>query len=158
MIDALEMMSNAQDLSQVVGTYLSEKSIDLWNGARATTVMGNTPLLDFGSGEPMEVIVKVIEAFVGATATVFVELVMADDEALTTNLISLTQALGGSVTVGVPVATLIAGYEFRLALPRLGITKRYLGLRYNILTATTTSGTCSAWLDTVRATAPGLSR
>jgi hypothetical protein len=157
MIDALEMMSNAQDLSQVVGSYLSDKSIDLWNGARQTTVMGNTPKLDFGTGNNMELVVKVIEAFVGATATVMVELITADDEGLTSNVTSILQAPGGSITVGIPVATLIAGYEFRIALAPLGLTQRFLGMRYRIFTATTTAGTISAWLDTVRSNAPGLS-
>lgn len=155
--DALEMLSNAQDLSQVVGSYLSEKSIDLWGGqtSRPTTILGNTPVMDFGRGNELEVVVQVVEAFVGATATVLVELVMADDEGLTTNLVSLTQAPGGSITVGIPVATLVSGYRFRLGCPEVGVTKRFLGLRYNIFTATTTAGTCSAWLATESTTAPG---
>mgnify|MGYP001575286605 CR=1 FL=1 len=146
MQDALEMLSDDQDLSQVVGAYLSDKSIDMWNGARQTTVLGNTPLLDPGRGNPIEVVVQVTEAFVGATATVLVELVMADDEALTSNLVSLSPAPGGSITVGIAVATLVAGYQFRIAALPVGVSKRYLGLRYNIFTATTTAGKCSAWL------------
>lgn len=155
MHDALEMFSDSQDLAQVVGSYLSTKSIDLWGGARQTTVLGNSPLFDLGRGNQVEVVVQVTEAFVGATATVMVELVMADDEGLTSNLVSLQQAPGGSVSVGIPVATLVAGYRFRLATPRAGISKRYLGLRYNIYTATTTAGEISAWLATTDTSAPG---
>ena len=155
MHDALEVFSDDQDLSQVVGAYLSDKSIDLWGGARQTTVLGNTPVLDPGRGNELEVVVQVSEAFVGATATVIFELVMADDEALTSNLVSVAQAPGGSITVGIPVATLIVGYQVRLRTVPQGITKRYLGMRYNILTATTTAGKVHAYLAKNRNTAPG---
>ena len=154
-IDANEILSDNQDLAQVVGSYLSTKSYDMWGGAQRTTINGNSPVMDLGRGNHKELVVQVTEAFVGATATVLVELVMADDEALTTNLVSLTQAPGGSITVGIPVATLIAGYLFRIDLPGFGVTKRYLGLRYNIFTATTTAGKISAYLARVRSTAPG---
>lgn len=155
MHDALLVFSDNQDLSQVVGAYLSDKSIDLWNVARQTTILNNTPVMDLGRGNEMEVVVVVAEAFVGATATVNVELVQADDEALTVNLQSLAQSPGGSVTVGVAVALLIPGYDFRISLPSSGITKRYIGLRYNIFTATTTAGTVNAFLSLDRNSAPG---
>lgn len=157
MYDANLVMSEDQDLSQIVGTYLSDKSIDLWDVARQTTAHGNTPIMDPGRGNPIEVIVQVTEAFVGATATVMAELVMADDAALTTNLVSLQQAPGGSITVGIPVATLVAGYQFRLggAIPA-GASSRYLGLRYRIFTATTTAGKVTAYLNKNRVTAPGI--
>lgn len=154
-IDAKEFLSDNQDLAQVVGSYLSLKSIDLWGGAAQTTINGNTPVNDFGRGNEMEIVVQVATAFVGATATVLVELVQADDEALTTNLQSLTQAPGGSITAGVPVATLVVGYRWRLNLPSFGITKRYIGLRYNIFTATTTAGRVNAYMALVTASAPG---
>lgn len=157
MFDAKSCFSDDQDLSQVVGTYLSDKSIDMWGGsARQTTPMGNTPQLDFGAGNPIQVECVVTEAFVGVGATVLVELVMADDAALTTNLVSLQQAPGGSITVGIPVATLVQKYRFRIGgtLPP-GLSSRYLGLRYRIFTATTTAGKLSAYLALDRTTAPG---
>jgi len=155
MFDALEMFSDNQNLAQVVGSYLSDKSLDLWGGARQTTVLNNTPVMDLGRGNQLEVVVQVTEAFAGANGTVMVELVQADDEALTTNLQSLQQAPGGSVTVGIPIATLVAGYRFRIATPRAGISKRYLGLRYNIYTTNQTAGKISAWLSKGDTTAPG---
>lgn len=158
MHDALEVFSDGQDLSQIVGSYLSDKSVDLWNGARQTSVMSNTPPLDFGAGEEIKIDIVVCEAFVGATATVLVEVVMADNEALDSNLVSLTQAPGGSITVGIPVATLVQGYKWRVSLPRHGISKRWLGLRYNIFTATTTSGTVNAYLAKDTANPPGVFR
>lgn len=154
-IDAKEFFSDNQNLAQVVGAYNSDKSIDLWGGPQQTTINNNSPVSDFGRGNEMEIVVQVTQAFAGATATVLVELVQADDEGLTTNLQSLTQAPGGSITVGIPVATLVVGYRWRLNLPAFGITKRFLGLRYSIFTATTTAGQVSAYLARVTATAPG---
>ena len=156
MHDANEVFSDGQSLAQVVGSYLSDYSIDMWNGARQTTVFGNTPVLDWGRGNEIKVECSVKTAFVGATATVLVELVMADDAALSTSLVSLAQSPGGSITVGIAVASLVAGYRFRVAgvLP-VGLSKRYLGLRYNIFTATLTAGTIDAMLCADRSTAPG---
>jgi hypothetical protein len=156
MHDALEVFSDAQDLAQVVGAYLSTKSIDMWNGARQTTPLGNTPVLDWGRGNEIQVECAVSTTFVGATATMIAELVMADDAALTSNLVSLAQSPGGSITVGIPVATLVQGYRWRVAgkLP-VGLSKRYLGMRYNIYTATMTAGNIDAYLCKDKSTAPG---
>ncbi len=155
--DANLLLSNDQDLSQVVGAYLSEKSIDLWNGARQTTVHGNTPVMDPGRGNEIQVVCQVTESFVGATATVSAEIIIATSEALDAGVVSLQQAPGASVTVGIPVATLVAGYVFRLGgtLPP-GIDLRYLGLRYNIFTATTTAGKITAFLSRNWVTTPGV--
>ena len=59
-------------------------------------------------------------------------------------------------TVGIAAATLVSGYKARLGgdLP-VGISKRYLGLRYTILTAAFTAGTVSAYLAVDVSTAPG---
>jgi hypothetical protein len=156
-LDANLILSDDQDLSQVIGAYLSDKSVDLWNGARQTTAKGNTPVMDPGMGNHVLVVCQVTESFVGATATVNGELIMADDEALTSNVVVLQQAPGGSVTVGIPVATLVAGYQFRIGgtIPP-GVSKRYLGVRYNIFTATTTSGKITAFLTRNWATPPGV--
>lgn len=155
MFDALEMLSDNQDLAQVVGNYLSDKSIDLWGGAQRTTINGNSPVNDLGRGNELQIVVQVTEAFTGANGTVLVELVQADNEALTSNLQSLTQAPGGSITVGVAVALLVVGYKWRLAIPRGGVSKRYLGLRYNIFTTNMTTGKVSAFLAKDVASAPG---
>ena len=156
MHDANLVFSDDQSLAQVVGTYLSDKSIDWQKAARQTTALGNTPTMDIGRGNLVEVVCQVTTAFVGATATVLAELIMADDEALTSNVVSLEQAPGGSITVGIPVATLVAGYQWRIgrSIPA-GISSRYLGLRYRIFTATTTAGKISAFLAKDRTTAPG---
>ena len=157
MHDANEMFSDNQSLvTGAIGAVLSSKSLDMWNGARQTTVLGNTPSMDLGRGQVPELVVRVGTAAVsGGGGTLIVELVQADDEALTTNLQSLQQAPGNSVTVGYSAATLVSGYPIRLAIPP-NITKRYLGVRYNILTAVFTALTVNAFLAREQATAPGI--
>ncbi len=152
-LDLQNLVSDQQDLSQIVGAYLSDYAIDL--GAVGTPALGGSLIADPGRSPEFDILVQVTETFVGATATVLVELVMADDAALTSNLVSLQQAPGGSITVGIPVATLVAGYTWRIS-PPTGITKRYLGLRYNIFTATTTAGKITAGVVWGRQTNPSV--
>lgn len=58
-------------------------------------------------------------------------------------------AFGAAVTVtstgAIPVATLVAGYEFKLKVPR-GFTERYFRLVATIATATLTAGAFDAYL------------
>lgn len=144
-LDKNLLFSDDQDLSQVVAAYLSDFSVDL--GVNGSAIGGGKSIKDVGRGFPVEVLCQVTETFVGATATMSVELIIADDGPLSSNVVSIAQAPGASVTVGIPVATLVAGYQFRIGgtVPP-GINKRYIGLRYNIFTATTTAGTITAGL------------
>lgn len=157
MHDVNDMFSDAQTMILAAGSYLSTKSIDMWagNAARVTTVMGGTPVLDWGRGNDIELVCQVTTTFVGATATFYVEAIMADDAGLTTNIVSLQQVPGGSVAVGIPVATLVAGYMFRFNTIPLGLSKRFLGLRYTILTAALTAGAISAYIARDRVSSPG---
>lgn len=143
-LDKLAELSDAQDLSQNTGTYLSDYSYDL--GAAGTDHNGKTVRNDPGRGGNLSVFITVDEAFVGATATVEFQMVMADNAALTSNLVVLQS------TGAIAVATLTAGYQPRLGRVPAGVNKRYLGLRYLIGTATTTAGTCSAYVGSVRET------
>lgn len=140
--DALLLVSDAQDIGQTEAAYLSTYSIDTWAGAVSTLeyIPGTTEraVVDIGKGEPVEMLCQIIEAVVGTSSTIKFELVMADDAALTSNLVVLADS--GLIAE----ATLVAGYRCRLAVPRGGITKRYLGMRYTVGTATTTAGTVTA--------------
>jgi hypothetical protein len=139
-LDQTLMFSDEQDLSQVAGTYLSDKSIDL--GVAGSIPQGGSTIFDVGPGQSLSVLCQVIEAFTsaGSTGTVQVQLVMADNEALSTNLVVLQE------TAAIVVTTLVQGYQFRLgALPQ-GITKGFLGLRYLVAVQTTTAGTITAGL------------
>lgn len=139
MLDALNLFSDDQDLSQAAGTYLSDKSIFL--GDINTDVLGNTPPQDIGRGVPVQVLCQITETVdsVEEDATVEAQLVMADNEALDSNLVVLQS------TGAIAEATLVAGYQFRLGgtIPP-GITKAYIGMRYLVAVHTTTAGKITA--------------
>jgi hypothetical protein len=143
--DKQNTVSDDQDLAIAVGSVLSDKSIDL--GPSATDSLGNTVISDIGRGEEPSLLVQVTETFVGATGTLKAELVMADNAALTTNLVVLQDS--GAIAV----ASLTAGYQFRLGIT-VGVSKRYLGLRYTVGTANMTAGKVTATLVTSRQTNP----
>lgn len=146
-LDVENILSDDQDLAQTAGTYLSTYSIDL--GAAGTAYPGGTVPKDIGKGRPVDVLVQVTEAFTsGGSATVQARLVMADNAALTTNKTVLQE------TSAIAVATLVAGYQFRLggSIPP-GVSKRYLGVDYVIATATTTAGKVTAALVADKQTA-----
>jgi hypothetical protein len=145
LMDKQNTMSDDQDLAIAAGSVLSDFSIDL--GASATDSLGNTVISDIGRGSPVDLLVQVTETFVGANGTLKAELVMADNAALTSNLVVLQDS--GAI----PVASLIAGYQFRLRIPA-GISKRYLGLRYTVAVTTQTAGKVTATLLLDRQTNP----
>jgi len=141
MTDAHLLFSDEQSLAINVGTALSDKSIDL--GASATDTLGNTVISDIGRGTQIEVFCQITTAVVasGGSATLQVELVMADDEALSTNLVVL------HATAAIAKTVLVAGYQFRLGgTPPPGVSSRYLGLRYTVATANIDSGNITAGL------------
>jgi hypothetical protein len=138
--DALNMISDAQNLAQAAGTYLSDNSIDL--GATGT-VPGNLvgPLIDdVGRAVNLELLVQVIQTFTsGGAATLTVNVVTADNGALTTNLTVV--ATSGAIAL----AKLIAGYQIPVLLPA-GITQEFIGLQFVIGTAAMTAGKVTATL------------
>lgn len=136
MLDAQACFSDMQDLAKTAAAYLSDNSYDL--GAAGTNDMGHTVLKDVGRGQAPEILIQVTETFTsGGAATVAFALVQADNEALDSNL----QVLQDTGAIG--YATLVAGYKVRLRVPH-GVTKRYLGVRYTVATATTTAGKVTA--------------
>lgn len=141
LMDQNLMLSDAQSLAQVAGSYLSDKSIDLGSVTQVDS-LGNSVISDIGRGIPIEILVQVLTAITsGGSATVQAQLVMADDGPLTSNLVVLQE------TAAIAVASLVSGYQFRLGgMVPPGISKRYLGVRYVIAVATTTAGTVSATL------------
>lgn len=69
----------------------------------------------------------------GGAATVQFQVVSADDDALSTNVVIINQ------TDAIAVATLVAGYQEIVALPHK-IGGRYLGIREVVATAALTAG------------------
>lgn len=98
--------------------------------------------LDQGEGYPMYLVVLVdTTATSGGSATLSIELVHADNDALTTNVAVLF------ATAAIPVATLVAGYLVAMvALPKGIEYKQYLGLRQVVGTAALTAGALNAFL------------
>lgn len=121
LLDKQNLLSDAQQVVGAAGNFLSTNTIDL--RATGTTSQGAAVIADFGRGQDVQVLAQVVSAFAGGTS-VEAQLVMADDAALTSNL-TVLQSTGAIAT-----ASLVPGYQFRLAAVPHGITKRYLGLRY----------------------------
>ena len=148
-LDALLQFSNAQDLSQVAGTYVSTNIIDLGitSGIPSSAAGGGARDIGIGDDPAMKLLVQVVETFTsGGAATLSVALQGAVDNgsgapaAFSTWWTSPAYAL----------ATLTAGsrlLDMDMPRPPDGIAiPRYLQLLYTIGAATTTAGTCSAYI------------
>lgn len=144
MLDKETLVSNDQTLAVAASTVLSDYSIDL--GA-APTVYPNSDTLSMDPGRTPKVLLATITQAVtsaGASTTDF-QLISADDAALTSNVTVL------QTTGAIGKASLVAGYQVRLALPP-GITQRYLGLQYVVAVATQTAGKITAGIVADRQT------
>jgi len=150
-LDRQLLLSENQDLSQTAANYLSTNSIDLGTTGTIPGV-GGTPVSDVGRGTPKNLFVQVTETFTsGGAAT------------LQVHVVSGTAVDGnGQLSAGVKIhnssrvyalADLVAGKQLEVAIPP-GIDQRYLALRYDIGTATTTAGTVTAGIVLDRQTNP----
>ena len=96
-IDLFGLVSNAQDLAQTNASYLSDNSIDL--GAIGTVPQTNSsPKGDVGYGMPVTCHGQVTTAFTtSASGTLQMQVVIADNAALSSNLVVLaeTAAIAG---------------------------------------------------------------
>lgn len=96
-----------------------------------------------GQGNPIPIIIQVIEAFATLTSLT-VTLEDADNAALDSN--NVVRWTSGAV----PVASLVAGYRFDLRFLPESLTKEYLGLRYTVTGTTATAGKITAGLVAAR--------
>jgi hypothetical protein len=141
LMDVENLFSDSQNLAQAAGTYASTNSLD--TGVAGTPADGiqarGSPPHDFGRSRRAKLLVQVDQTFTsGGAGTLKVDVIMSDNADLSSpTILESSQAIA--------LATLVAGYQFRLGLP-IGITKRYLGLQYTIGTATMTAGTVTAGL------------
>jgi len=144
MLDKLLLCSDEQSLIIATATpTLSDKSLDL-GVLTSTDTLGNTMRQgDPGRGLDIELMCQVIQTVLatGGASELMVELVVADNAALDSNLVVLQQS------AAIAKATLVAGYNFRIGgvLPP-GLGKRYVGLRYNVTTNAITTGKITAGL------------
>ena len=126
-------VTTGQDLSQVVGNYISENIVDTGN---ATNIAR-----DMGEGEDLYIVFTVTEAFVGVGATVAINCVVSAATALTT-----PTTVGSVAATGVASLTLGAQFVVRINPLVASLGLRYLGVIYTIATATTTAGAMSAYV------------
>lgn len=134
-MDMEALLSENQDISQVVGTYVSTNTYD--TGAVGTPPAGGSLVADPGRAPGTELLVQITDDVLSAgAATVDFQLIESANADLSApTVLQATGAIGK--------ADLVAGYQARLAVPA-GITQRYLGVQYVIAGATTTAGTVTA--------------
>ena len=133
-LDKQNLFSDQQSLAGT-GNILSTNVIDL--GVAGTLAKDGTAIRnDVGRGEEPKVFAQITADVSGGTS-VQLQLVQADDSAMSTNLEVLEQ------TDAIAVATLKAGYQFRLTRIPPGVTRRYLAMRY-VVVGTNTSGSATA--------------
>jgi hypothetical protein len=130
-LDKQNMFSEAQSVATTVGTVTSTNSIDL--GAAQTTATGGAILADIARAGDLQVLCQVTTTVTsGGAATISAQLIQSANADLSSPTV-LVQ------TPAIALATMIAGYQFRLAVPP-GISQRYLGMQYVVAGATTTAG------------------
>lgn len=146
--DLQNLMSDKQAVT--TGTQLSTNAIDMWNGKAALPLPplsnymlpaqpGAGQIADPGrGGDPFQVFVEVNAAFTGGTS-LQAKLVVADDSALSTNLLVIQEG------IAIAEAALVPGYRFRLSGMPPGLTQRFLGIQY-VTVGTHTTGTVTAGL------------
>lgn len=133
-IDKLVEFGTAFDIAEAAGTLLFTNQIDL--GAAN---------LDIGQGQPVYLCIHIIEAVsTGSSPTINFRL-RSDDSAS----IHATTSSAHFETGAIAAASLTAGSKWVYALPMgNGVPyERYLGLQAVIATATTTTGTATAFLS-----------
>lgn len=146
--DGEMILCDQQSLVNAVGTFLSEGSYDF--GAADSMVAafqarGTLPH-DHGAGNPLFLNCVIVEAVdsAGGAATLKLELITADDEALTTNVVS--HAITGTALLE---ADLIAGFQapFPVTLPPGLNADRWFGLRFTVAGEAITVGKIDVWLS-----------
>lgn len=133
-IDAQNLLSDKQSLISGIGTVVSTNTIDL--GANTVDHFNQTVPKDVGKSKFAEFLCQITTACVGVGASIQAQLIESANANLSSpNVIQSTAAI--------PVASLVAGYQFRLEMPP-GIVQRYLGVQYVITGAAITAGAVMA--------------
>lgn len=125
-LDNQTLLSNAQAITADAG---STNQIDL--SPRASGLVR-----DIGPGKPIPLLVQVVEAFNNLTSIVVS--VQTDEDS----------AFGSPTTVAstgaIPLASLVAGYQFNLDYVPRGTKERYMRLYYDITGTAPTAGKITA--------------
>jgi hypothetical protein len=142
------MLCDQQSLINGTGTFLSEQSFDAGTVdemVAAFQARGDVRH-DVGDGNPLFLNVQIVEDVdsAGGAATLKVELITADNEELTSNVVS--HAITGTALAE---AVLVAGKKFPFPVtlpPGLG-ADQYVGLRFTVGGEAITAGKVDAWLS-----------
>ena len=137
----MDLQCTVSDSQSITATAVSTNGLDLGvagtvPGMGPSGVSNGVPIKDTGRGNTVSVLAQVTTAFTAAgAATMQAQLVIADDAALTTNLLVLHQ------TPPIAKALLVPGYQFRLggSIPP-GVTQRFAGVNYVVATGPMTAG------------------
>lgn len=134
-IDQNAVFSGSINGSTVTGQAITTGTIT------STNVYDLQQVRDIGKGEEIEIPIEVLQTFTGGTS-VTAQVVQADDAGITTN-VNVIQATGP-----IPVAQLVAGARFYLAVPANdpNVNRRYLAVQY-VCVGTFTAGTVFASLE-----------
>lgn len=135
--------------TNVIDTGLRLTSSDLVNGPHIWPNLNNgnvvTMANDVGKSFMLELLLSITSAVISAgAATIQFQLVHSDNSDLSApEILQMTDLI--------PKATLVVGYQPRLAVP-VGVTRRYIGVQYIIGTASTSAGSFHASLVIDRST------
>ena len=127
-LDALLEMSDAQ---AVTATAISTNVIDLGPVA-------DNPTRDIGTGEDVYWVISVDTTFTGLTS---LQASLVSDTTAGLQSAPVTHA----TTIAIPVAALIAGYQYAVKLPG-GSYKQYLGTQFTVV-GTGTAGKINSFLS-----------
>lgn len=148
-LDRLYQFSDGQDLSQVVGTYASTDIFDLHGTGLLPTLAAGQGARDMGVGDKpsLKLMVQVVEVFASAgAATLQIHFQGAPDNGSGAPDTYVTFASSPLIAL----ANLTAGarlWDIDWPRPPAGVDfPRFVRLLYQVATATTTTGTVSAWV------------
>lgn len=131
LLDSLLKLTDTQDLSTGTGDYYSDNALDT-----------GTTTGDWGAGEPLALFIIVDAAFTSASNTATVKFSVIDDA---DNGLDSSSVIIVS-TDDIIVTRLTLGKKIFLAIPAGLITQQFIGMRVDIDTDTTDTGTVTAFI------------
>lgn len=152
MLDKQLLMSDSQ---AVTVTAVSTNAVNINGGTPAfnSDNLGNTMDNDPGKSPAIDVLITVVEQFAAAGAATLVIALQSDDDPAQGSPTVLMQ------TPAIGKATLVPGYQVRLALPPgYAAADKYFGLGFTVATGPMTAGKITAGFiqRNAKPTAPGV--
>lgn len=131
--------TNVMDMGQTVSSAFINGSM----GYPKRQSLGDNALKNNFDAPHIPLHIQVTKDFAGNTGGLKIDLVNADNEALTTNPVIV-------YTVTIPLAELKAGKQVAIKELPMGINKRWLGFNFTPLTAASTAGSVDAFITTAK--------